>query len=127
MKIAYDSRTGNVRRFVNKLDMDAIQIEENLVIDEPFVLITYTTGFGQVPKTTLDFLKNNHSNLIGIAASGNRNWGDNFCKSAITISNMYRIPIVHRFELSGTKKDIEKFKLEVTNIETHRIKQRSSN
>lgn len=122
MLIAYDSKTGNVRRFVNKLNMDIVQIEEDMILNEPFVLVTYTTGFGKVPVKTLKFLEKNHKNMIGIAASGNRNWGDNFCKSAITISNMYNKPVVHRFELSGTNKDVQKFIDEVLKLEAHRIK-----
>lgn len=122
MKIAYDSKTGNVKRFVNKLNIDAIEINEDLILEELFVLITYTTGFGQVPQKVLHFLEKNHSNLLGVAASGNRNWGNNFCKSADTISNMYNVPIIHKFELSGTKKDVDKFLDGVNSIETYRIK-----
>ncbi|AEO93352.1 flavodoxin [Bacillus phage G] len=123
MLIAYDSKTGNVQRFINKLDMNAIRIEEDLILSEPFILVTYTTNFGQVPKKTASFLKNNHTNLIGVASSGNKNWGDNFCKSAVKISDMYRIPIVLKFELSGTNNDVQKFKDEVAKIESHRTKQ----
>lgn len=123
MLIAYDSKTGNVGRFVKKLDMRNIKIEEDTILNEPFVLITYTTGFGKAPKKTLDFLEKNSKYIVGVAASGNRNWGDNFCKSAITIANIYNIPVIHRFELQGTKRDVQKFKDEVANIESHRIKQ----
>lgn len=120
--IAYDSKTGNVRRFVNKLNMEIVQIDETMILSEPFVLITYTTGFGQVPKKVLDFLQNNHQNMIAVAGSGNRNWGDNFCKSARTISERHNVPIIHMFELSGTKNDVNKFIDGVNSIETHRIK-----
>ena len=57
MLIAYDSKTGNVRRFIAKLKMPAIQIEEAMKMDEPFVLVTYTTGFGQVPPKVASFLR----------------------------------------------------------------------
>ena len=122
MLIAYDSRTGNVRRFVSKLETNILQIEEQTILNEPFVLITYTTGFGEIPYKTKKFLENNHENMIGIASSGNKNWGDNFCKSAIKISNMYNVPIVHMFELSGTNIDVQKFKDGVRKIESYRIK-----
>jgi protein involved in ribonucleotide reduction len=122
MIIAYDSKTGNVKRFVNKLNMNVVQISEDTVINEPFVLITYTTGFGQVPKKVAQFLDKNHENLVGVAASGNKNWGDMFCKSADTISDKYKVPVVAKFELSGTKKDVENFRERVMTIETHRVK-----
>lgn len=63
MLVAYDSKTGNVRRFISKLKLPAVQIEEHMTIDEPYVLITYTTGFGQIPEKVSTFLKNNNANL----------------------------------------------------------------
>ncbi len=38
MLVAYDSMTGNVKRFIHKLNMPAVQIGEDLVIDEDFIL-----------------------------------------------------------------------------------------
>ncbi|CAM3477476.1 class Ib ribonucleoside-diphosphate reductase assembly flavoprotein NrdI [Marinicrinis lubricantis] len=116
MLIAYDSRTGNVSRFVNKLGMKAIRIDENMQLDQPFVLITYTTGFGQVPEKVQAFLKKNYTYMKGIAASGNRNWGDGFAKSADTISRTYGVPIISKFELSGTMQDITRFREGVQSI-----------
>ena len=92
MLIAYDSKTGNVRRFIAKLQMPAVQIEEAMTMDEPFVLVTYTTGFGQIPPKVASFLESNSSRLQGVAASGNRNWGDGFAKSADPISDLYMCP-----------------------------------
>lgn len=119
MLIAYDSKTGNVRRFINKLQMPAIQIEEAMKVDEPFVLVTYTTGFGQVPEKVSSFLESNASRMIGVAASGNRNWGDGFAKSADTISQLYDVPVLTKFELSGTKNDVERFVQGVHAIAAH--------
>lgn len=114
MLIAYDSKTGNVKRFIGKLKMPAVQIDDALELEEPFVLVTYTTGFGQVPEKVTTFLKRNHDKLLGVAASGNRNWGDKFARSADLISEEYHVPVVSKFELSGTFKDAEKFKQEVS-------------
>ncbi|MBD0380156.1 class Ib ribonucleoside-diphosphate reductase assembly flavoprotein NrdI [Paenibacillus sedimenti] len=119
MLIAYDSKTGNVRRFIAKLQMPAVQIEDAMKMDEPFVLVTYTTGFGQIPPKVASFLEENHPNLIGVAASGNRNWGDGFAKSADTISALYDVPVLTKFELSGTKHDVERFVQGVNAIAAH--------
>ncbi|NEW08261.1 class Ib ribonucleoside-diphosphate reductase assembly flavoprotein NrdI [Paenibacillus sp. SYP-B3998] len=119
MLIAYDSKTGNVRRFIAKLQMPAVQIEEALKMDEPFVLVTYTTGFGQIPQKVASFLEQNHPRMIGVAASGNRNWGDGFAKSADTISELYDVPVLTKFELSGTKNDVERFVQGVNAIAAH--------
>jgi len=113
MLIAYDSKTGNVRRFVEKLKLPSVQIEESMDLDQPFVLITYTTGFGQVPERVASFLKKNHRKLRGVSASGNRNWGNGFALSADRIAEMYGVPVISKFELSGTTKDVERFVQEV--------------
>jgi len=116
--IVYDSLTGNVERFIKKLgDVQSIKIEDGLIVDEKFILITYTIGFGEVPPTVEDFLWDNHENLIGVAASGNKIWGDNFTKSSEIISEEWNVPIIHRFELSGTKKDVEYFLQEAKRID----------
>ncbi|PGF18852.1 class Ib ribonucleoside-diphosphate reductase assembly flavoprotein NrdI, partial [Bacillus thuringiensis] len=95
----------------------AVQIDEALVLDEDFILITYTTGFGNVPERVLDFLERNNEKLKGVSASGNRNWGDMFGASADKISNKYEVPIVSKFELSGTNNDVEYFKERVREID----------
>ncbi|TKI79065.1 MULTISPECIES: class Ib ribonucleoside-diphosphate reductase assembly flavoprotein NrdI, partial [Bacillus cereus group] len=55
----------------------------------------------------------------GVSASGNRNWGDMFGASADKISTKYEVPIVSKFELSGTNNDVEYFKERVREIATH--------
>lgn len=116
MLIAYDSKTGNVRRFINKLKLPAVQIEEHMTIDEPYVLVTYTTGFGQIPEKVSSFLEKNHSRLKGIAASGNKNWGELYAHSADLIAQRYNVPVVGKFELSGTYGDVERIKQEVSRV-----------
>lgn len=108
MVIAFDTRTGNVKKFVDKLGLRSVQLTKGLKIDEPYVLITYTTGFGEVPELTKDFLQNNAENLKGVAASGNRNWGLMYGKAADIISEHFGVAMLHKFQLSGLEKDVEK-------------------
>jgi len=119
MLIAYDSRTGNVRRFVQKLDFRAVQIDETMTLDEPFVLVTYTTGFGQVPGRVISFLRRNYPLLAGVAASGNRNWGSRYALSADRVAEQYKVPVLGKFELAGTASDVEYFVREVRRIEAY--------
>lgn len=114
----YDSFTGNVERFVKKLNVKAIKVTSNLTLSRPSILITYTTGFGEVPKSTIVFLDKNKNYIIGIAVSGNRNWGNNFARAADIISKKYNIPIIHKFELSGTPEDVQIFLQEAQRIVT---------
>jgi protein involved in ribonucleotide reduction len=113
MLVVYDSLTGNVRRFVDKLRVDSVQLEDSLIVGEPFYLVTYTIGFGQVPISTSRFLRLNGNRMLGVAASGNKNWGNNFAKSASIISSEFNVPIIHRFELAGTVDDVDVFMQEV--------------
>jgi protein involved in ribonucleotide reduction len=120
--IVYDSKTGNVKRFVNKLEHQCVQLDDSLVLDEPYVLITYTTGFGQVPTKVSHFLERNHTHLRGVAASGNKNWGQSYGKSADVISDLYNVPVLCKFEMSGTQSDIHIFQEKVKQIEAYRVK-----
>ncbi|GKU78259.1 class Ib ribonucleoside-diphosphate reductase assembly flavoprotein NrdI [Paenibacillus sp. L3-i20] len=119
MLLVYDSKTGNVKRFIKKLNMRAVPIDEREQMDEPFVLVTYTTGFGQVPEKVNSFLESNHQLLRGVSASGNRNWGKGFAKSADTISEKYDVPVILKFELSGTNLDTQHFVERVQAIEAY--------
>ncbi|MGO1136502.1 class Ib ribonucleoside-diphosphate reductase assembly flavoprotein NrdI [Bacillus subtilis] len=110
MLIAYYSRTGNVRRFVAKTGLPAVEITPNLTLAEPFVCVTGTYGFGQVALPVVDFLAANSAHLAGVAASGNRNWGGNYAKAADLIAAQYGVPVVGRFELAGTDEDVAKIR-----------------
>ncbi|WP_150271350.1 class Ib ribonucleoside-diphosphate reductase assembly flavoprotein NrdI [Paenibacillus tepidiphilus] len=119
MLIVYDSKTGNVKRFISKLNLPAVQIEEQMTIDEPYVLVTYTTGFGEIPERVSSFLQDNAKHLLGVSASGNRNWGERFALSADIIADLYQVPVISKFELSGTKTDVERFEREVSRVASY--------
>lgn len=110
MLVAFASKTSNVERFIKSFpDIKSVKITDNLLLEEDFILVTYTTGFGQVPQLVEDFLTKNYKHLRGVASSGNRNWGDMFAKSADVISDKYNVPVLMKFELSGTINDRKKF------------------
>lgn len=118
MLVLYASRTGNVKRFVDKLGMNSKAIGDiDDVVNEPFVLITYTDKFGEVPSEVSNFLERHHENMVAVSASGNMNWGVHlYGQSADKISQKYGVPIISKFEMSGGKGDVEKFKKEVLNL-----------
>jgi protein involved in ribonucleotide reduction len=91
-------------------------------LDEPFILITFTAGMGQVPPTTRAFLNQYGHLLQGVASGGNRNWGPNFAKAANLISEEFNVPILLKFELAGTRQDIDLFLERTTGHEMARIK-----
>ncbi|PTE73509.1 class Ib ribonucleoside-diphosphate reductase assembly flavoprotein NrdI [Staphylococcus devriesei] len=117
MKVVYFSFSGNVRRFIKRSELtDVMEITKDNckdIINEPYILVTGTIGFGEVPQEVQSFLEVNHLNLRAVAASGNRNWGQNFAKAGQTISESYDVPLLMKFEVQGTNKDVIEFKNKV--------------
>lgn len=106
--IAFASRTGNVRYIVNKLNLPSVEIHHQLILNEPYLIFTYTDGLGEVPKMVEEFLTNNAEYCKGVIASGNSNFGHQyFCKAADKISKQLNIPIVRKIELRGFQKDYD--------------------
>ncbi|MEZ3607522.1 class Ib ribonucleoside-diphosphate reductase assembly flavoprotein NrdI [Bacillus subtilis] len=126
MIITYESKTGNVRRFVKalqqELDIEAIEITDDTIISQEFIHITYTIDFGEVPERTLSFIKKNKNKIRGVVVSGNKVWGDNYGLAGDKLSAKFHIPLLLKFELSGTKQDLQKIIQEVQLIDKHNTK-----
>lgn len=110
----FDSKTGNVVRFIDKVTQitgwSAHRIEKDMIIDEPGHLVTFTTNFGKIPTLTEEFLSSHNTKIFSVTSSGNRNWGRNYAVAADKIAEMYEdIPLAFKFELSGTMEDINQF------------------
>ncbi|RDY89700.1 class Ib ribonucleoside-diphosphate reductase assembly flavoprotein NrdI [Bacillus amyloliquefaciens] len=119
--MTYESKTGNVKRFVQamqrELNFDIIEITDDLIVEEEFIHITYTIGFGEVPERTLDFIIKNKNKIKGVAVSGNKVWGDNYGLAGDKLSAIFHVPLLLKFELSGTKQDLQKITQEVQLID----------
>lgn len=112
-RIYYDSRTGNVERFIQKVkaatDWEIIKISADAPVFERGHLVTFTTRFGETPESTKKFLEQASPYIDSVTSSGNRNWGRNFGMAADNISSIYGIPTLLKFELSGTTEDVQQF------------------
>ncbi|MGP9723699.1 class Ib ribonucleoside-diphosphate reductase assembly flavoprotein NrdI [Corynebacterium sp. AOP40-9SA-29] len=120
--VYFSSTTRNTDRFVHKLELPATRIplrrsDAPLVVDEPFVLVCPTYGGGAsitgddsrpVPKQVIRFLNDpgNRALLRGVIASGNLNFGKDFCRSGDVIAAKCGVPYLYRFELMGTPDDV---------------------
>ncbi|MEM9468889.1 MAG: class Ib ribonucleoside-diphosphate reductase assembly flavoprotein NrdI [Pseudomonadota bacterium] len=115
--VYFSSPTLNTHRFVEKLGIRAIRIPISSkkpmeVVDGPFVLISPTysddDGSNAVPKPVIRFLNNeyNRDNMVGVIGSGNRNFGDTFALGGRIIAKKCDVPLLYRFELSGTDIDV---------------------
>ncbi len=119
MLLVYFSKTSNVKRFVKKLNHSnfiACEGTSNLLVNEPIILITYTTGMGEIPKDVLSFCKTNSQYIKYVIASGNRNWGKLFAKSGDLIEAEFGAKLLYKFELSGTTNDIYNVNMILTKI-----------
>ena len=116
MFVYYDSKTGNVQRFIDKIKKEKpewsfVKISGDMEISENGHLVTFTTNFGEIPDTTEKFLENenNRKYIKSVSSSGNMNWGTLFGKAADKIEEIYGIPVMMKFELSGTHVQVEYF------------------
>ncbi len=121
--VYFSSVSGNTARFVEKLGMPAARIplhrnEPDLIVDEPFVLVTPTYGGGQgkseekdaVPKQVIRFLndENNRRNIRGVISAGNTNFGEAYCLAGEIVSRKCQVPHLYRIEVFGTPEDVDR-------------------
>lgn len=117
--VYFSSRSENTHRFVEKLGLPAQRIPitgETLQAGSPYVLFvpTYSGegGKGAVPKQVIRFLNDaaNRSNLRGVIAAGNSNFGETYGLAGDIISRKCQVPYLYRFELLGTADDVANVK-----------------
>lgn len=116
--VYFSSVSENTHRFVRKLDVPATRIplraaDTPVRASEPFILVTPTYGGGSrkgadVPRQVIRFLNDpeNRKLLRGVIASGNTNFGADFCRAGDVISEKCAVPVLYRFELLGTSEDV---------------------
>ncbi|MEC3881805.1 class Ib ribonucleoside-diphosphate reductase assembly flavoprotein NrdI [Parapedobacter sp. 10938] len=123
MLIIFASRTGNVKRFVNKaveqsvFKLRATELPDTVPFDRAH-LVTYTGPGGEIPPIVDNFLMENHRKIISVSGSGNRNWGRNFAAAVDKISLQYGIPINTKFEISGSNDELKSFIDYINNPQT---------
>ncbi|WP_435927580.1 class Ib ribonucleoside-diphosphate reductase assembly flavoprotein NrdI [Dryocola sp. BD613] len=114
--VYFSSSSENTLRFVERLGLPALRIplevKQRLEVTEPYILIVPSYGgggiAGAVPAQVIRFLNNpaNRALLRGVIASGNRNFGEGFCRAGDIIAQKCQVPYLYRFELLGTEQDI---------------------
>lgn len=117
--VYYSSSSGNTERLMGRLDLPTVRIprkacEGMVALNAPFVLVcpTYADGEGRgaVHKQVIRFLNqpDTRANLKGVIASGNRNFGAYYAYAGDIISRKCDVPLLYRFELSGTETDVRR-------------------
>ncbi|OTN86747.1 class Ib ribonucleoside-diphosphate reductase assembly flavoprotein NrdI [Enterococcus faecium] len=118
IKIAYASRSGNVKKIVNQLGMvTALKIETGKeIIDGNYVIFTYSTGQGKTPKVVDQFLANN-SGVKAVVGSGSMaKHAETFNFAAENIAQTYKVPILAKLDGVGTPQEIEDLKKNLENL-----------
>lgn len=112
MKCVYASRTGNVESITNQLGVDSLKIEMGTEsVDEPYVLFTYTDGYGDIPAEVETFLESNNPGLIqGVVVSGDLSYGDAYCVAGDKIAEMMGVEVLYKVENDGTSDDIDQIR-----------------
>ncbi|MGX7394759.1 class Ib ribonucleoside-diphosphate reductase assembly flavoprotein NrdI [Carnobacterium mobile] len=120
MKVVYLSLTGQTRKFVQKLDMDLLEITPTnpyLSIHEPFIVVVPTY---EVEATEIinDFIETgeNQNYFKGVAGGGNLNFGNLFVFTAKDLAKEYNVPLLHTFEFQGNDEDVQKLKKAVKDL-----------
>jgi len=120
--IYFSNYSGNTKRFVEKLDTNAIRIPIDwdpvspIYSSKEYVLMVPTYGGGSessaIPRQVTKFLNipSNRSLLRGVVGLGNKNFGDNYCKAADLIAQKTGVPFIARIEIFGTDDDVNKVK-----------------
>lgn len=109
----YSNRSGNTKRFVNKLGYDNYHVSEKQLAERPYVLCVPTYGGGDeeyaIPRAVDNFLsvKTNQKLLVGVIGMGNRNFGIDYCKAAHLVCDEFAVPLIGKVELFGTPEDVE--------------------
>jgi protein involved in ribonucleotide reduction len=111
--IYYSNRSGNTKRFVEKLGYENYyRIPEIPLANKEYVLFVPTYGGGDgdyaVPRPVATFLnvKANRDLLRGVVGFGNTNFGEHYCKAAYLIAEKTGVPILAKIELLGTPEDV---------------------
>ena len=124
MILVYASRTHNVERFCAKITKyESVRVEDYKPSMGKYVLVTYTDGYGSIPKEVERFLEIHNNNMVGVCASGRQIWKlqGTYCKSADVVHQQYGVPVLLKFEMQGTDKDRKELLERIENIDQEKL------
>ena len=117
--VYFSSVSENTKRFVDKLGVPSYRIPIPLNEASQYthqadsVLVTPTYGGGNdqnsVPKQVIKYLNNpeNRKHIKAVIAGGNTNFGAHFCKAGEIIAKKLGVPMLYRFEITGTPEEVK--------------------
>lgn len=126
--VYFSSVSENTKRFVEKLGIPSYRIPLQLseastyTHDRDSVLVTPTYGGGNesstVPKQVIKFLNNpeNRKRIKAVIAGGNTNFGVHFCRAGEIIASKLGVPMIYRFEITGTPEEVVEAKERINQL-----------
>jgi protein involved in ribonucleotide reduction len=120
--VYFSSVSENTKRFVDKLGAPSVRIPlktdeaAEFVHNRDSVLVVPTYGGGNdgstVPKQVIKFLNNpeNRRHIKAVIAGGNTNFGAHFCRAGEIVAQKLGVPVLYRFEVTGTPEDVQEVK-----------------
>lgn len=132
--IYFSNYSRNTHRFIESLNWELGEVwripvlpnEETTPppVDNPYVLVSPSYGTiteGRVPAQVKKFLtpEPHRENVKAVIATGNMNFGDEYCIAGNILAAKLEIPLIAKIELAGTKQDIEKVHTELQKIEKY--------
>ena len=132
--VYFSSLSGNTHKFVSGLGINTQRIpispkDPALKVNKPYVLFVPTYagahGEGAVPKQVINFLndKRNRDLMVGVVAGGNTNFGKYYGYAGHVISKKCKVPLLYKFELTGTVRDIKNVREGMVKLWDHHNKQ----
>jgi len=104
--VFYSNYTRNTERFVSKLGLDAVRIEDG--IPDHSVLITPTYGKAAVPAPVVRALNTGpRHNIVAVIGTGNMNFGPDYCAAGYLLAQKLEVPLLNTVELAGTHNDVQ--------------------
>ena len=105
--VYYSSNSGGTRRIADNLNTQTVELSK-YDGHSPYVLMVPTyeqRRGGFTPRPVQNFLDTHAGSMIGVIGTGNRNFGEHYCRAAHDVSQAYNVPILWRIDIMGTVDD----------------------
>lgn len=122
-KLVYYTKTGNTKRFVDKINgyesIELSPIDPFITLNKPYILVIPSYEPNVLPEIyeALDeFLGHgdNYELCAGTFSGGNLNFNDKFGVTAKWVEEKYDIPIIRMFEFQGGDRDVAELEKQLT-------------
>ncbi|MEX2784523.1 class Ib ribonucleoside-diphosphate reductase assembly flavoprotein NrdI [Streptococcus sp. H49] len=117
VRIVYATRSGNVEKIVKSLNWtDSLKITDGTErVEGDYVIFTYSTGKGAVPKPVRTFLEANPGVKAVVGSGSLEKHAETFNFAADKISEAYHVPVLAKVNGSGTAEDIKQIREALSN------------